>query len=91
MNPPAGEFHVSVSPVTPCTPVDMTVAPWRSASVRLQVPGSHKSNLIHPAMALGGGNIGYDNPHPDAAQAFSRAGERERFLWLPAVRCTVYM
>jgi hypothetical protein len=39
------------------------------------VPGSHKSNLIHPAMASGGGKIEYDSSDPTAPDAFGTAVE----------------
>jgi len=39
------------------------------------LPGSHKSNLIHPAMDAGGGKIEYDSTDPDAADAFGSAVE----------------
>ena len=53
--------------------------------------GSHKSNLIHPAMEHGGGHIDYTNPHPDVAHAYSKAVEvfQEAGDALLFVDCTV--
>lgn len=48
----------------------------RSLPVKTQViPGSHKSNIIHPAMDSGGGKIEYDSTDPGASDAFASAVE----------------
>ena len=44
-------------------------------SVGMQCSGSHKANLIHPAMAHGNGLIDYNSTSPDASDAFGRAVE----------------
>lgn len=37
------------------------------------MPGSHKSNIIHPAMSSGGGKIEYDSTDQTAVDAFGSA------------------
>jgi ectoine hydroxylase-related dioxygenase (phytanoyl-CoA dioxygenase family) len=39
------------------------------------IPGSHKSNIIHPAMDSGGGKIEYDSADSTAQDAFESAVE----------------
>jgi hypothetical protein len=44
-------------------------------SLYCSIPGSHKINLIHPAMEAGGGLIPYSSTHSDASHALAKSHE----------------